>query len=90
MTDAGLPRVALALDSAGLACSVAVSLGGEVVAEIPEIGEDARLGAVQAGANRIVDRDVMAGKGKHLRDAVTHEPRANDGDAHLRHHHPAV
>ncbi|MBV8505018.1 MAG: tRNA (adenosine(37)-N6)-threonylcarbamoyltransferase complex dimerization subunit type 1 TsaB [Alphaproteobacteria bacterium] len=33
MTDAGSPRVALALDSAGLACSVAVSLDGEVVAE---------------------------------------------------------
>jgi tRNA threonylcarbamoyladenosine biosynthesis protein TsaB len=33
MTDAGSPRVALALDSAGLACSVAVSLGEEVVAE---------------------------------------------------------
>ena len=30
---AGSPRVALALDSAGLACSVAVSLGEEVVAE---------------------------------------------------------
>jgi tRNA threonylcarbamoyl adenosine modification protein YeaZ len=33
MTDACTPRVALALDSAGLACSVAVSLGEEVVAE---------------------------------------------------------
>jgi tRNA threonylcarbamoyladenosine biosynthesis protein TsaB len=33
MTDAGSPRVALALDSAGLACSVAVILGEEVVAE---------------------------------------------------------
>ena len=33
MTDAGSPRVALALNSAGLACSVAVSLGEEVVAE---------------------------------------------------------
>jgi tRNA threonylcarbamoyladenosine biosynthesis protein TsaB len=33
MTDARTPRVALALDSAGLACSVAVSLGEEVVAE---------------------------------------------------------
>ena len=33
MTDAGSPRVALALDSAGLACSVAVSLGEELVAE---------------------------------------------------------
>jgi tRNA threonylcarbamoyladenosine biosynthesis protein TsaB len=33
MTGAGSPRVALALDSAGLACSVAVSLGEEVVAE---------------------------------------------------------
>ena len=33
MTDAGSSRVALALDSAGLACSVAVSLGEEVVAE---------------------------------------------------------
>ena len=33
MTDAGWPRVALAVDSAGLACSVAVSLGEEVVAE---------------------------------------------------------
>jgi len=33
MTDACTPRVALALDSAGLACSVAISLGEEVVAE---------------------------------------------------------
>ena len=33
MSDAGSPRVALALDSAGLGCSVAVSLGEEVVAE---------------------------------------------------------
>src|SRR5437588_1487547 len=33
MTDAGSPRVALAFDSAGLTCSVAVSLGEEVVAE---------------------------------------------------------
>jgi|SRR5271167_3776576 len=33
MTDAGSPRVALALDSAGSACSAAVSLGEEVVAE---------------------------------------------------------
>jgi tRNA threonylcarbamoyladenosine biosynthesis protein TsaB len=33
MTDTGSPRVALALDSAGSACSVAVSLGEEVVAE---------------------------------------------------------
>jgi tRNA threonylcarbamoyladenosine biosynthesis protein TsaB len=33
MTDVGSPRVALAFDSAGLACSVAVSLGEEVVAE---------------------------------------------------------
>lgn len=33
MTDSGSPRVALALDSAGSACSVAVSLGEEVVAE---------------------------------------------------------
>ena len=33
MTDTGLPRVALAVDSAGLACSVAVSLGEEVLAE---------------------------------------------------------
>jgi tRNA threonylcarbamoyladenosine biosynthesis protein TsaB len=33
MTDTGSPRVALAVDSAGLACSVAVSLGEEVVAE---------------------------------------------------------
>ena len=33
MTDAGSPRVVLALDSAGSACSVAVSLGEEVVAE---------------------------------------------------------
>jgi tRNA threonylcarbamoyladenosine biosynthesis protein TsaB len=33
MTDAGSPQVALALDSAGLVCSVAVSLGEEVVAE---------------------------------------------------------
>ncbi|HEX9535202.1 MAG TPA: tRNA (adenosine(37)-N6)-threonylcarbamoyltransferase complex dimerization subunit type 1 TsaB [Stellaceae bacterium] len=33
MTDTGSPRVVLALDSAGLACSVAVSLGDEVVGE---------------------------------------------------------
>ena len=33
MTDAGSPRVALALDTAGLACSVALSLGEEGVAE---------------------------------------------------------
>jgi tRNA threonylcarbamoyladenosine biosynthesis protein TsaB len=33
MTDTGSLRVGLALDSAGLACSVAVSLGEEVVAE---------------------------------------------------------
>jgi tRNA threonylcarbamoyladenosine biosynthesis protein TsaB len=33
MTDTGSPRVALALASTGLACSVAVSLGEEVVAE---------------------------------------------------------
>ena len=33
MTDTASPRVALALDSAGSACSVAVSLGEEVVAE---------------------------------------------------------
>ena len=33
MSDAGSPRVALALDSAGLGCSVAVSLGEEVIAE---------------------------------------------------------
>ena len=33
MTDAGWPRVILALDAAGLACSVAVSLGEEVIAE---------------------------------------------------------
>jgi tRNA threonylcarbamoyladenosine biosynthesis protein TsaB len=33
MTDTGSFRVGLALDSAGLACSVAVSLGEEVVAE---------------------------------------------------------
>jgi tRNA threonylcarbamoyladenosine biosynthesis protein TsaB len=33
MSDLGSPRVALALDSSGLACSVAVGLGEEVVAE---------------------------------------------------------
>ncbi len=33
MTKAGSPRVALALDSAGLTCSVAVSVGEEVVAK---------------------------------------------------------
>ena len=33
MTDAGSPRVILALDAAGLGCSVAVSLGEEVVVE---------------------------------------------------------
>jgi tRNA threonylcarbamoyladenosine biosynthesis protein TsaB len=33
MSGAGSPRVALALDSAGLGCSVAVSLGEEVIAE---------------------------------------------------------
>ncbi len=33
MADAGSPQIGLALDSAGLACSVAVSLGEEVVAE---------------------------------------------------------
>jgi tRNA threonylcarbamoyladenosine biosynthesis protein TsaB len=33
MTDARLPRVVLALDSAGSACSVAVGLGEKVVAE---------------------------------------------------------
>ncbi len=33
MTDAGSPPVALALDSAGLACSVAVGLGEEVLGE---------------------------------------------------------
>ncbi len=33
MTDAGSPRVALALATAGLTCSVAVSLGEEIVAE---------------------------------------------------------
>jgi tRNA threonylcarbamoyladenosine biosynthesis protein TsaB len=33
MTDTGWPRVILALDAAGLACSVAVSLGEKVVVE---------------------------------------------------------
>jgi tRNA threonylcarbamoyladenosine biosynthesis protein TsaB len=33
MIDSGLPRVVLSLDSAGLACSVAVGLGEKVVAE---------------------------------------------------------
>jgi tRNA threonylcarbamoyladenosine biosynthesis protein TsaB len=33
MTDAGSPRLVLALDSVGLACSVAVGLGEKVVAE---------------------------------------------------------
>jgi hypothetical protein len=32
----------------------------------------------------------MTGKREYLGDAVAHKPGADDGDARLRHRHPAV
>jgi hypothetical protein len=32
----------------------------------------------------------VAGEREHLGDAVAHQPGADDGDARLRHSHPAV
>jgi hypothetical protein len=63
---------------------------GNVIIQIPKVGENARLDAVKVGRNRIVDRDVVAGECEHLGDAVAHEPGADDGDARLCHRQPAV
>ena len=52
-----------------------------IVAEIPQIAENARLGAVEVRRNRIVDRYVVAGEREHLGDAVAHQTRTDDGDA---------
>ena len=55
------------------------------------LAEDARLGAVEARRNQIVDGDVMAGEREHLGDAVPHQAGTDDGDARLRAiAHPAV
>ena len=42
------------------------------------------LRRVEVGLVRIGDGDVVAGEREHLRDAVAHQARADDGDARLR------
>jgi hypothetical protein len=63
-----------------------------VVSEILEVGEEARLRAVEARRHAIVDAHVMAGEREDLRDPVPHETGADDGNARIRrqHRHPAV
>ena len=57
-----------------------------VVAEIAQVGRDPLLHRIEVGLVRIRDGDVMAGEREHLRDAVAHEARADDGDARFRGH----
>ena len=62
-----------------------------IVAEILEVGEDARLGAVERCGDRVIDGDVVTREREHLRNAVPHEAGTDDGDARFRHApHPAV
>ena len=55
-----------------------------VLAEVAQIGGDARFGGVEILRERIGDGDVVAGDREHLRDAVAHEAGADDGNARLR------
>ena len=57
--------------------------GAFIVAEIAQVRRDARLHGVEDCRNRVGDRHLMAGKRKHLRDAVAHEAGADDGDTRL-------
>ena len=51
-----------------------------VVAKVAQVGRDALLRRVEIGRVRIRDGDVMAGEREHLRDAMAHQPGADDGD----------
>ena len=64
--------------------------GALVVAEVLEIGEDARLHGLERRRKGVIDGDVMAGEREHLRDAVAHQAGADDGDARFAHVQPAV
>ena len=57
--------------------------GALVVAEIAQVGGDARLHGVEILHHRVGDRHVVAGEREHLRDAVAHQAGADDGDARL-------
>jgi hypothetical protein len=56
-----------------------------VLAEIPQIGGDARFGGIEILLERVGDGHVMAGEREHLRDAVAHEAGADDGDFCVMH-----
>ena len=62
-----------------------------VLAEIAQIGGNARFGGVEVLRHRVSDRHLMAGNGENLRDAVAHEAGADDGNPRLLGHiQPAV
>ena len=64
---------------------------GLIIAEILEIRADARRRAVETFLYAIVDAHIVTGERKYLRDAVSHEAGANDGNARFcRHGQPAV
>ena len=47
-----------------------------VVAEVAQVGGNPRFRRIEILRDRIGDRDVVAGKRKHLRDAMAHQPGA--------------
>ena len=51
-----------------------------IVAEIIQVGEDARLGAVEACLGLIRDGDLVPGQREILRDAVAHQAGADYRD----------
>jgi hypothetical protein len=61
-----------------------------VFAKIAQVGGDPILDRAEVSGGCIRDRDLVAGYGEDLRDAVAHKARADDRDAHLRHVQPAV
>ncbi len=56
-----------------------------IVAEIIQVREDARLGAVEACLGLIRDGDIVPGQRKILRDAVAHQAGADHRDFCLSH-----
>ena len=52
-----------------------------VLAEVAQVGGDARLRRIEARRDGIRDRHVMTGKRENLRNAVTHEAGTDDGNA---------